>query len=181
MVTTDINEYSEAVDALQQSAASAVANRSPDDFGLVEQQVLRLEAMVRDLHHAMWTREARQAVRRLEDGATLTGEDIAVIRAFLICDAEQAAAHEASFTGWVDELTGLLDDAAVRVTNLDRDNIPALRGVLRDAGRLLPDIRKYLEARQRIEHFESSLQTLDASAREMLADILRERISGQRA
>jgi len=50
------------------------------------------------------------------------------------------------------------------------------RGVLKDAIRLVPDIRNYLEERRRVEKFEVALHTFDATSRNALARLLTEQL-----
>jgi hypothetical protein len=54
--------------------------------------------------------------------------------------------------------------------------VAELRGVLKDAIRLVPDIRNFLEEKRRIHKFETALETLDEPSRQMMAHILREQL-----
>ena len=69
-----------------------------------------------------------------------------------------------------------MDDLCKRVNTVDRETIADLRGVLKDAIRLVPDIRNYLDEKRRVEKFEQALETLDKSSRDMLVRVLREQL-----
>ena len=57
-----------------------------------------------------------------------------------------------------------------------RDSISDLRGVLKDAMRLVPDIRNYYAEKLRVQKFENALITLDQTSRKMLAEVMTEQL-----
>ena len=180
MTTAQTNEMTEIVDGLKRAANDALHRESPDDFAFVEQQLNMLDARIREVHQSMWSNEAVKAANHLESGDPLTDADLAVIRAFLISDAERYVQHENNYNDWVNELNRLMNDISNRIEAMDRDNIADLRGVMKDAVRLMPDIRNYLDEKRRIAQFETALQSLDKTSREMMARILREQLASAR-
>ncbi len=176
MPTSEIDHITETVAGIQQAYDGALQRESPDEFGFVEQQINRLEATVREMQQEMWSAEARQAIEHIEDAQPLTPDDVAVIRAFLISDAEGYVANENNFRDWTCELARLLDEISRRTATVDRESIADLRGVLKDAIRLVPDIRNYLEEKHRIRQFNTALQSLDKPSRDMIGRILREQL-----
>ena len=105
--------------------------------------------------------------------------NIAVIRTFLVADAESYLEHENNYGDWKRELTRLMDDLARRSNMVDRNTIGDMRGVLKDAIRLVPDIRNYLEERERVEKFDNALKTLDEASCDMLARLMKEQLRSQ--
>jgi signal transduction histidine kinase len=180
MTTADANRLADTVDALQETALTALGKESPEQFEFVEQQINRLEATIREIQQEMWGAEVRTAIDHLEEGKALTNQDLAVIRAFLVSDAEAYMAHENNYEDWVQELSRLLKDMRQRAANVSRETISDLRGVLKDAIRLVPDIRNYLEEKRRIRQFDAALKSLDRPSRQMMAGILQEQISSPR-
>ncbi len=172
-------QIEEVAASLKQAAAEALEAESPEAFSFIERQVNVLDARVREVQQAMWATEGRTAARHLEGGQTLTERDIAVIRTFLISDAEGYVSRkgQVGFPQWIGQLMRLMDDVETAASRLDRDSIPDLRGTLKAAIRLMPDIRGYLEEKQRIQQFEVSLRKMDGPSRAALARILREQIS----
>jgi len=178
MPTTQTNEWAECVDNLRRLTENALRHESADDFSIVEAQINRLDAGVRELQQELWADQARVAIDRLDAGDPLTPQDIDVIRTFLVSDAERYLSLENNFNDWVNELNRLLDDVARRVNRLDdADNVADLRGVLKDAIRLVPDIRHYLDEKNRLERCQQALNTLDQPARELLSRILKEQLA----
>ena len=176
MTTVDTCQLTNVVDTLQQSAASALSTESAAEFERFERQLSDLAGLVRELQQAMWANEAQATLRRLERGEPLTETDTEVIRTFLVSDAEHYLAVENDFPQWLEELRRLMDDIRRRVENLDRTTIGELRGVLKDAIRLVPDIRNYLDEQQRVERCNVALHTFDKTSRAALARVLTEQL-----
>jgi len=179
MTTANTCELSDLVNEFRRSATDALARKSVEGWERFEKQIGELETSLRELQQSLWADEVRQAVRRLEKGDALTEADVEVIRTFLVSDAEHYLAMENNYQDWVDEFQRLADDIARRVEGLDRDSIGELRGVLKDARRLVPDIRNYLEEQARVERFNVALHTFDAASRAALARVLKEQLTSR--
>jgi len=176
MPTTDTEQLSGTIQNLKEAAASAFANQSAEDFESFERYLNEVEAFVRETQQAMWTKEAQTTIRRLEKGEPMNPQDQELIRTFLISDAEKYLAHENNFTDWTHELQRLIQEIGKRVNTVDRDSIADLRGMLKDAVRLVPDIRNYFDEQRRVEKFEQALTTLDKTSRDLLVRVLREQL-----
>jgi hypothetical protein len=176
MTMVDTDQLVETVQGLREASQSALAHESAEDFEAFERYLNEVEAFVRETQQSLWANEARATIRRLEKGDALNENDHDLIRTFLISDAQKYLAHENNYGDWLNELQRLIDDLCTRVNTVDRETIADLRGVLKDATRLVPDIRNYLEEKRRVEKFEQALGTLDTSSREMLVRVLREQL-----
>ena len=176
MTMVDTDQLVETVQGLKEAATSALAHGSADDFEAFERYLNEVDAFVRETQQSLWANEAKATVRRLEKGDPLNQQDHDMIRAFLISDAQSYLAHENSYNDWLNELKRLVDDLCKRVNTVDRETIADLRGVLKDAIRLVPDIRNYLDEKRRVEKFEQALGSLDKSSRDMLVRVLREQL-----
>ena len=176
MTTAGTDQLSETIHNLRNSATEALANESVDDFAGFERYLNEVEAYVREVQQSFWGDEARATIRRLEKGDALTPTDHDVIRAFLVSDAQGYLANENNYGDWVRELHRLIDDLEKRVNMIDRDSIVDLRGVLKDAIRLVPDIRNFLAEKRRVEKFEQAMSTLDKTSRDMLHRVLTEQL-----
>lgn len=178
MTVTQTNEWAECVENLRRLTTRALESENADDFSIVEAQINRLEAGVRELQQAIWSEQARVAIQHLDAGEELTAQDVEVIKTFLVSDAERYLALENNFNDWVNELNRLLDDISRRVESLhDPNNVADLRGVLKDAVRLVPDIRNYLDEKNRLDRFQQALGSLDGQARQLLSNILKEQLA----
>lgn len=177
MATVATDQLTEMIQELKSAADSALAGQNAKEFSEFERFVNEIEALVRETQQAMCGAEAKAVIKKLERGDAMTPPEIEVIRTFLVSDAEHYLAHENNFGDWQLELKRLVNDIAKRSNTLDRHSIAALRGVLKDAIRLVPDIRNYLEERERVKKFDNALKSLDQPARNMLAQLLREQLT----
>lgn len=174
MTIAGSTELQDAIGTLAEAAEQALVNECPDDFEAIERSLDGVDDMAREIQQALWADDIEDAIRRLEANEPLSDQCRQAIRAFMISDAEQYLAHENNLESWVDELRRLLADIGERAGSLDRDSIGALRGVLKDAARLVPDIRNYFEERRRIERFDVATGKLDSPMRKALITLLRE-------
>lgn len=174
MTTVDTNELVQAVDSLRQSGRVALADGSADAFEQFERQLNELDAACREIQQTMWADEARTTIKHLESGEPLTPADQAVIRTFVISDAERYVALENNYHDWTAELERLLGEIGSKAHGSDRECVADLRGLVKDAVRLVPNIRNYLEEHRRIERCSVAVDTLDSDSRALLARILKD-------
>lgn len=172
----ETNGLAAQLETLKKSADQAIRNESADQFEDVERQINAFDATVREWQQELWIGEAQAAISRLERNEPLGPEDERVIRAFLVGDAEHYLSQENNFGDWIGELRRLFSDIGGRLKNVNRNSIAELRGVIKDAIRLVPDIRNYLEEQSRVERFQSGMKSLDRPTRETMARLLREQL-----
>ena len=180
MPTLQDVDLAQAAQSITAAAEHAIKRQSAEEFEVFERQLNVLEAAARELQQSAWASEAKQAIRRLERDQPLMPEDEQVIRALLISDAERYLTMENNYNDWLSELRRLLKDIAHRACATDRDSLATLRAVLKDAIRLVPDIRNYLDEHRRIELFNQGLQNLDGHTRTTLARLLKDQLSSPR-
>lgn len=176
MMTVETDQLVETIQSLKETASCALAHDSADDFEAFERHLNEIDAFVREVQQSLWTNEAQGAIRRLEKGDPLNEQDQELIRTFLISDAESYLKYENNYRDWLNELKRLVDELCKQVNTVDRDTIADLRGVLKDAIRLVPDIRNYLDEKRRLEKFEQAIGTLDKPSRDLLVRLLREQL-----
>ena len=177
MPAPSTNLLTESIQHFKDQAEAMLSNPSAADFESLEKQLNELDAAAREVQQAMWSGEAQQTLRRLERGEPLTPADQDVIKAFLISDAEHYLAQENNFQDWTAELQRIAGELARRASMLNRESIGSLRGLLKDAVRLVPDIRNYFDERTRVSKFKSAMGSLDKASCQMLAKLLREQLS----
>lgn len=180
MLTAHDNALSDLAHGLRQAADHALAEKSAEQFQAVEKLLADLETAVRETQQSLWASEINTAIQRLENGAPLSAQDRDVVRAMLVSDAETYLAHENNYNDWVVELCRLLDDITRRATTITRENVGDLRGVLKDAARLVPSLRNYFEELQRVQRFNVAIENPDKRSRELLAQILTEQLHSPR-
>ena len=176
MTTVATDQLVETIQDLKNAAMDALTAETPDAFSDLEKFVSEVEAYTREVQQTMWGDKARSVIGNLGTDAPLTPGDKETIRTFLISDAEFYLKHENDYGNWKRELTRLMDDLCRRANTIDETAIGDLRGVLKDAQRLVPDLRNYTEEQERVEKFNNALNSLDRSARDMLARLLTEQL-----
>jgi len=174
MVSTD--QLTETIQEFKRAAADAFKHPCVEEFESLEKFISEIDAYVRELQQAYWAGDAKLTIRKLERDEPLDESDKELIRTFLISDAERYLAIENNFQDWLSELKRLVDDLVRRVNTVDRDTIADLRGVLKDAVRLVPDIRNYLDEQERVTKCKGAIEHLDRSSRQMLAKLLKEQL-----
>ncbi len=174
MSTIATNGLQPMIESLRNACSAAMQSASTVDFEQFERQLNQLDTACREVQQAMWAAEARTTIEHLESGGPLTPADQEVIRTFLISDAEHYLAMENNYSEWLREMQRLLNDLAARAGHVDRRSIAEIRGVIKDALRLAPSIRNYLEERHRIQRCTTALDSLDRRSRELLARILKD-------
>jgi len=180
MTTVATDQLADTIQNLKESAEIALSSESAEQFADFERYLSEVEAFVREIQQSMWTADARATIRRLETGEPLTDPDRETIRTFLISDAEHYLKHENNVPDWRFELKRLMDDMVRRANMIDRHTIADLRGVLKDAVRLVPDLRNYLEERERVAKLDQALHSLDTPSRAMLARLMKEQLTSSK-
>jgi hypothetical protein len=176
MTTVTADELTETIQSLKDETETALEQQDLEQFIALEKYVSQVESYVRELQQSMWASEATQTIRKLEKGETLDECDQDLLRVFLISDAEHYLSVENNFNEWLTELRRLANDLARRAQTVDRHTIAELRGVLKDAMRLVPDIRNFLDEQQRVVRFKQAMTNLDDQSRKLLVKLLKEQL-----
>jgi len=176
MSTVATDQLTETIASLSESAKNIFANDSVDDVESFERYLGEVDAFVREMQQSAWANEAKATIRRLEKGEPLGKADLDLIRAFLVSDADGYLKHENNYGDWRRELTRLMGELSKQANMATRESFADLRGILKDAVRLVPDLRNYLDEKRRVEKFEQALTSLDKPSREMLCRVLREQL-----
>jgi len=180
MPSADTTLISQSIHTLSRAAEDAIAQSSPTALEGFERQLNEIDALVRELQQQMWADAARRAIANLQSQQPLTDEDFEVIRVFMVSDAENYLSRENNYDDWLDELRRLMHDLATEAKTLTRETIGDYRGLLRDAIRLVPNIRNYFEEKQRLSRFDGTVHNLDPKSRALLIELLREQIDNPR-
>lgn len=176
MNTVDTSQLPEVMTAVNETAKNALSSESLVVFEQLEKHLSEVDGYVRELQQAMWADEADATLKRLECNEPLTPTDKEVIRTFVVSDAERYLAVENNYKDWIQEFKRLVAEMEKKARMVDRNNIGDLRGVLKDAMRVIPDIRNYLDERARVERFDLAVESLDQQTRNMLIRIIREQL-----
>ncbi len=176
MTTVSTDYLADAIQDLKQAAQEALEAQTVEEFEAIERRLAETDVLFREAQQAMWVSEAQATLKRLERNEPLGEIDHSVLRAFLISDATSYLSLENDYNDWLNEFERLIGDLEKRVRMVTRESIADVRGVLKDAIRLTPDIRNYLDERTRVARCEAALKDLDRSSREVLAKLLTEQL-----
>lgn len=176
MALAQTDELIDTIEELVQAADFALSTETGEQLAEFEKHVNEVDAYVREAQQSMWRDQAKITIRSLERGEPLTPNDKDLIETFLISDAEQYLKHENNYEDWKHELKRIMKEVKQRSRTADRNSIGDLRGILKDAVRLVPDIRNYLDERGRVEKCKSALDNLNEPARKLLVQLLREQL-----
>jgi len=180
MTSISTDQLTETVHSLKDSAEGAIKQQALEQFEALETYICEIETYVREVQQGLWANEARATIAKLEKGEQLDACDLDLLRVFLVSDAERYLVVENNYADWIAELRRLMDDLVRRAETVDRHTIADLRGVLKDAMRLVPDIRNFLDEKQRVAKFENALNNLDAASRKMLVKLLSEQLASSK-
>jgi hypothetical protein len=140
-----------------------------------------LEGQLDELRHDL--RESVQSITRetmwriitkLRDGSDIREEEWKLIRLWVVGDAEAYVREENHYPLWIQELDHLSAEIKLlRSAPIEADTFEALHALLTDARGVARSTAIFLMDRERVQHFEKSIQDdFDTEARNMLADIL---------
>jgi hypothetical protein len=118
--------------------------------------------------------EMRNIIDKLQSGQPLATQEVALIRAWVIGDAENYTKMENNFQDWLVEFDRL---QSVMASYEGRDYSPEellkLHGILEDAVRTCYDIANFLEKQDRIKKFEAAMADgIDDDERDLLVRVL---------
>lgn len=117
--------------------------------------------------------EIAAIIKKLRAEQDVTPEDLALIRLWVIGDAESYLRAEADFARWLEEharLTDVLAGFAGRDCSVAE--LLEVQGVLEDAARVSLDIANYLEKKERVANFEATMADPARINKPVLASVL---------
>jgi hypothetical protein len=177
MKSIDSMELAGMARTLETFVHSALRDKTAESFESLEQQVNRLDSFIRELQQSRCADEARHSIRRLEGNEPLTDNDRNIIRSLVVGDAECYLEQQNNLNNWLEELERLNQHMQHLADAQDEQDIRELHGVVKDAVHLLPNIRSYMEDKERLDRFNAALASLDDANRKLLVEVLREKLA----
>jgi hypothetical protein len=163
VANTMANARREMTDGAFQQAASMVS----DAKNVVREEMQRRTAS-----------EIATIVEKLEAGDPIDSREIALVKAWIIGDAEGYVETENNLPDWLSEYDRL-EQSLARYEGRDcsSDELLTLQGILEDATRISYDIANLLEKQERMKRFESAVADgLDDTERAVLARVLTDKL-----
>jgi len=121
---------------------------------------------------------AKNIINKLKRDSPLSSEDLHMIQRWLVGDAEYYTEMENNFNDWIEEckrLRGKLEFYTSSSLERDEASLFKLGALLTDLKFTLDDIIRYVEARDRIRRFKSSIGagSLDRETKKWLAEMIK--------
>lgn len=173
----DAGSFTQAVEDLKVLTKSALSGGTAEKYETLEQHINRLDSALREFEQSQLKGDVDKAIRALAAGRPLSREEQAAVRAIIVGDAEAYLKMENNFKEWQTELKRLEGEMERLARSPNLDAVQELRGVVKDAVRLLPIIRSYAEEKDRLDRFNTAFAHLDDDNRELLVTLLREKLS----
>jgi hypothetical protein len=156
------------------------AQSSTDDLEKVGAALAAARNQVREAIQDLTGPQMEAIIKKLERGQPLTPEEQGYVRAWIIGDAESYTRLENHLQAWLQEFKVL--QSAVQGyegREVTVENLSGLHAVLEDAVRVASNIEAFLEKKERIERFESSIQGLDKKDDPFIIDILKRQLESE--
>lgn len=136
---------------------------------------------VREELQAETASRIKDIINKLSDNSQISAEDIALIKLWIVGDAESYIQAENNLNDWLGEykrLAGVLEGYENRACNTE--DLFKLEGLLEDATRVSYDIANFLEKKNRINNFQLAvLDGLDKEERDILVDVLKGKLTSK--
>lgn len=167
------------IEGLNMLIREAGRRPSVEAFETLEQQLGRFDVRLREMQQENLGARAKAALSNLRGGRPLSEEDKAVLRSLVVGDAESYLKMENNLHDWMNELARLEKEMERLAADGSDESLLQLRGVVRDAMRLMPSIRGYMDERARLDRFCTAMSSLDEANRNLLVQVVNEMLSSR--
>jgi hypothetical protein len=168
----------ESLSGVSQIIRTAAASVSADKISEAGSVLVKARDQIREAVQELTASSMKPIIQKLEKNQPLTPEEKDLIRSWIVGDAAAFTKKENSFQERLEELRRL-GEALGNQETLPRSlpDLLEVYGNLEEAVRLAGDIQFFLEEKERVARFEQAIQNLSASEAEMLAGILKEKLT----
>ncbi len=150
-------------------------------FQQVGSALAEAKHIVREEAQRKTSEEMQAIIGKLRSFAPLAAEEAALIKAWIVGDAESYIKMENNFQDWLAEYARLEQSlAGYEQKDCSAAELSQLHGVLEDAIRITYDIANFLEKQDRVKKFESALAAgLGQDGGFFLANLLANKLQSQ--
>ncbi len=164
--------------------AMARALESPTDgaFRQVGSLLADAKAAVREALQGRTAPQVAAIIKKLKADQEITSQDIALIRLWVVGDAEGYVEAENDFQNWLQEYARLRE-AFGRYADGEwsTDDMVRLQGLIEDSVRVSFDLANYLEKKERVENFDQTTRDPKSINKEVLAALLSRKLQSDKA
>lgn len=170
-------DFTQAIRKLTTDVKQAMEEQSASAYERVDAIIQELDVVLRESMQKSTANEMKRIIQVLRAGKEVGPQDKDLIRLWVIGDAESYAQMENSAEEWRSELVQVMSNIDTFAgKDLDAKGIVRLRALLQDANQTLSDIFYFTEQKERVGRFVDSVREIDAEERELLANILEQKL-----
>jgi hypothetical protein len=170
---------------LNVTKAMANARRAMTDgaFQQAASMVSDAKNVVREEMQRQTSSKIETIIESLVSGEPITADEVALIKEWIVGDAEGYTDMENNFHDWLSEYDRLEASlAAYEGKTCSSEELTQLHGILEDATRISYDIATFLEKQERIKRFDSAVADgLNEYERDTLARLLADKVRSANA
>jgi hypothetical protein len=166
-------EIAEKMSEALNTAAQCSSTETVENYTQLATQLEALDASAgRSLRSHV---NCQPILAKLQQGASLTPDELQVLRLLIVGDADQYLKYDDDFEDAKSELKKILDEIqALASPESNIDSLMHLRVLCREAASSLGPVLHYLEQKERVRNFEEHTRgPLSADAARILAGIVR--------
>ena len=168
-----MSKIQEAVDTINQSFNEAAAKQDGGSFNKLSMMLSEFDAGLREYIQEATKNDILKIIEKMHSNHDLSSQDLSFIRTWIIGDAESYANEENNVEDWNAELKKLVQRInEFKNTDLSVSGASSLRALLLDAMRTAGNIAFFLQQKERVAKFTSSVGELDGDERLLLTQIL---------
>jgi hypothetical protein len=146
-------------------------------YNKITAPLVALEDYLREQMQAVTSEQISIIINKLKSDAEISDSDLALIRLWLVGDAESYVQIENDYYGWLQELNRLFEVIEqLSGQELSLENMYKLSGASRDAIRVMGDIIFFKQQQERISNFENASKKLDSDSKLAVAKILKQKL-----
>ncbi len=151
------------------------ARAQPEAFRELVELFEGCESYLREYFQEATKPRMVEVVERLRSGGDLSGEQLEILRQWIIGDTVNYVRSEKHFVGWMGEFHTVMAELSRAVNDAETtmETVSRARGLLMDGARLLPNIVFFLEQKERLVAFERAVSgDLDEQNRLLLLELI---------
>jgi len=176
-----MEKIAEAVEVINQSFNEANRKRDNASYSKLSVMLSEFEDGLREFIQQSTKDKIQLVIKKLQSGQNLNEDDLSVARLWLVGDAEYYANVESDVSQWSTELNRLVTKInELKQSKLDVHNASTLRAILLDAMRTAASISFFLQQKERVEKFTSTIRELDDEERTMMTQILVSKLKSEK-
>ena len=164
----------EYLKGMSQAMKQAQADNTSESFGYVATELVKSKNDIRQAIEQATAAEVAAIIGKLENNQPLTQAEKAMVKLWVVGDAEGYVKMENNFQDWMQEYRRIMDDiAAWEGKTGSIQELVKVHGVLEDAIKVAAAVAHYLEDRERVARCETALSNLTAEDNKFIAGMLK--------